>query len=229
MRCSRPTRLILSLAFVAAGAQSAELELQVLDRDGRPLPEAVLVLDSSVPGARPSPPSELVISQEKMKFSPSVAVAHLSTKVRFTNLDRWDHHVRGGFVGPGGVYLDSSKGYSFRLAGRDGNKAPSSAEHSYTQTGPQMLGCHLHGSMKAFLYITDSPWAAVSGGDGKVKLSGVPAGPARLRIWHADELVETPMQSLQVVDGMAVVKLATQIVPRKAKRQAPEELKMPGY
>lgn len=229
MRFPRPTRLILSLALAAAGAQAADLELQVLDRDGRPLPEAVLVLDSSVPGARPAAPPELVISQEKMKFSPAVAVAHLSTKVRFTNLDRWDHHVRGGFVGPGGVYLDSSKGYAFRLAGREGNKAPSSAEHSYTQTGPQMLGCHLHGSMKGFLYITDSPWAAVSNADGKARLSGVPAGPARLRIWHADELIETPMQNLQVVDGMAAVRLATQIVPRKPRKAPAEELKMPGY
>lgn len=222
--------LCLSLVlFLGSAAQAADVELQVLDRDGKPLPEAVLALESSVTGPRPVPPAELVIAQEKMKFIPAVAVAHLSTAVRFTNLDRWDHHVRGGFIGPGGVYLDSSRGYSFRLAGRDGNKPPSSAEHRYTQTGPQMLGCHLHGSMKAFLYVTDSPWAAVSGADGKVKLSGVPAGPARLRIWHADELVETPIQSLQVVDGMAAVKLATQIVPRKAKRQPVEELKMPGY
>lgn len=221
--------LTLILALLGSAAYAADVELQVLDRDGQPLPEAVLVLETSVPGPRPSAPAELVISQEKMKFSPAVAVAHLSTKVRFTNLDRWDHHVRGGVVGPGGVYLDASQGYAFRLAGRERNKPPSSAEQSYTQTGPQMLGCHLHGSMRGYLYMTDSPWAAVSDAQGRVKLSGVPAGGARLRVWHADALIDTPLQNLQVADGMAAQRVSTQIVPRKPRRAAAEELKMPGY
>lgn len=222
--------LCLSLVlFVSAAAQAADVELQVLDRDGKPLPEAVLVLESSVTGPRPLPPAELVIAQEKMKFVPAVAVAHLSTTVRFTNLDRWDHHVRGGVVGPGGVYLDSSQGYAFRLAGRERNKPPASSEQRYTQTGPQMLGCHLHGSMRGFLYVTDSPWAAVSDEQGRVKLSGVPAGGARLRVWHADALVDTPLQNLQIAEGMAAQRVATQIVPRKPRRAPAEELKMPGY
>jgi plastocyanin len=221
--------LTLMLALLGGAAHAADLELLVLDRDGQPLPEAVLVLETSVPGPRPAAPAELVISQEKMKFAPAVAVAHLSTKVRFTNLDRWDHHVRGGVVGPGGVYLDASQGYAFRLAGRERNKPPSSVEQSYTQTGPQMLGCHLHGSMRGYLYVTDSPWAAVSDAQGRVKLSGVPAGGARLRVWHSDALIETPLQNLQVTDGMAAQRVATQVVPRKPRKAAAEELKMPGY
>jgi hypothetical protein len=91
-----------------------------------------------------------------------------------------------------------------------------------------MLGCHLHASMRAFLYVTDSPWAAITGADGKVKVAAVPNGAARLRIWHADELVETPIQNLTVTDGMAVVKVNTAIVPRKAKRAVQEADKY-GY
>ncbi len=210
-------------------AQAADVELLLLDRDGKPLGDAVLVLESSVPGPRPTPPATLVIAQEKMKFMPAVAVAHLSTTVRFTNLDHWDHHVRGGAAGPGGIYLDSSQGYAFRLAARERNKPPASFEQRYAQTGPQMLGCHLHGSMRGFLYVTDSPWAAVSDEQGRVKLSGVPAGGARLRIWHADALVETPLQNLQIAEGMAAQRISTPIVPRKPRRAPAEELKMPGY
>ncbi|MBN8504082.1 MAG: plastocyanin [Burkholderiales bacterium] len=221
-------RLLPLTLLMAAGAQAADVDVQVLDRDGKPLAGAVVVLETSSPGARPAPPAELVISQEKMKFQPEMAVAHLSTKVRFTNLDRWDHHVRGGQVGPGGVYVDASRGYSFRLAGRAPGKAPSSAEQSFTQTGPQMLGCHLHGSMRAYLYVTDSPWAAVSDAEGRVRLAGVPNGAARLRVWHADELIETPQQALNVTDGLPAQRLATQVVPRKPKK-ASEELKIPGY
>jgi hypothetical protein len=99
---------------------------------------------------------------------------------------------------------------------------------TYTQSGPQMLGCHLHGSMRGFLYVTDSPWAGVTGLDGKLKLAALPNGPARMRIWHADELIETPMQNLTVADGMALLKVSTGIVQRKSKK-APDEAKPYGY
>jgi plastocyanin len=222
-------RTLFTLALLAsAAAQAADVEVQVLDRDGKPLADAAVVLESSSPGPRPTPLAELVINQEKMKFLPAMAVAHLTTQVKFANLDSWDHHVRGGLVGPGGVYVDASKGYSFRLAGRERGKAPATAMQAFNQTGPQMLGCHLHGSMRGFLYVTDSPWAAVTNAEGKVRLSGVPSGAARLRVWHADELIETPLTNTQISDGMAPVRVSTPIVPRKPKRVS-EELKLPGY
>lgn len=216
-------------AALAGSAKAAQVDVWVLDRDGKPLPDAVVVLDSTVPGPRPTPVPELVISQEKMKFVPALAVAHLGTKVTFSNLDRWDHHVRGGLVGPGGVYVDPGKGYSFRLTGRERGKAPASHVQTYSQTGPQMLGCHLHGSMRAYLFVTDSPWAAITDSEGRLRLSGVPAGPARLKVWHADELTDTPARVATIVDGMPVLQLPTQVLPRKATRTAPEEAKMPGY
>lgn len=222
-------RVVWSLGLMALGAaQAAEVEVLVLDRDGRPLPDAVVQLQTSAPGARPTPPAELVITQEKMKFQPAMAVAHLSTKVRFSNLDRWDHHVRGGLVGPGGVYIEPTKGYSFRIAGRKAGQPASGAVQSYAQTGPQMLGCHLHGSMRGYLYVTDSPWAGVTDETGRLKLSGVPAGAARLQVWHADELIETAPVSAQVADAMGALRVSTQIVPRKAKPAA-DEMKMPGH
>ncbi|MFO1251700.1 MAG: hypothetical protein U1E77_11345 [Inhella sp.] len=71
--------------------------------------------------------------------------------------------------------------------------------------------------MRGHLYITDSPWAAVSDEAGKAQLSQLPAGPARLRVWHGDELVETPPQTLTVAEGMAPIKVATQVQPKRAK------------
>lgn len=215
---------VMGSLLAAAGAQAANLDVQVLDREGKPLADAVVILETSVPGARPAAKAEITIAQEQMKFVPPVSVAQLSTKVNFVNNDRWDHHVRGGTSGPGGVYLDASQGYAFRISGKAEGKPASSQVKTYAQTGPQLLGCHLHGSMRGFLYVTDSPWALVSNAEGKVHLSDLPAGPARLRVWHGDELVETPVQNLQVADGMAAIKVATQVQPRKAKK-APEPAK----
>lgn len=206
--------------WLAGSVMAAELSIQVLDRDGKPLPDAVVILESSATGARPQPKMEHTIEQEGMRFVPALSVVHLATKVNFVNLDRWDHHVRGGVVGPGGVYLDPSQGYAFRLAGKTPGKSPAREQRQYSQTGPQLLGCHLHASMRGHLYVTDSPWAAVSDAQGQLRLSGVPAGSGRLRVWHADELVETPAMAIQVLEGMAPVRMATQVAPLKKRAPA---------
>lgn len=209
---------LLATAATAAGA--AELTVTVLDRSGKPLPEAVVLVDSSMPGPRPSLPMELTIAQEKMRFSPAVTIAPLGAKVSFSNLDGWDHHVIAGPMGPGGVYLDESKNTQMRLAGRQAGKTPASDSRTFTQPGPLLLGCHLHGSMRGHLYMADSPWAKLSGDDGRARIAELPEGPARVRIWHADQLVETAVQSTTVAAGGSQVTIATQIAARP-KKSAP--------
>ncbi|MBB5206122.1 plastocyanin [Inhella inkyongensis] len=219
MHAARKSVLALLIAgLTQSAALAADVTVQVLDREGKALAGAVVVLETSVSGPRPTPLAEHTIEQEQMRFAPAVSVVHLSTKVHFVNLDRWDHHVRGGAAGPGGVYLDASQGFAFRLSGRVAGKPASRESRQFNQTGPQLLGCHLHGSMRGHLYVTDSPWAAVSDAQGQVQLREVPAGGARLRVWHAEELVETPPQALSVSDGMAAVRVATQVVVGRKKK-----------
>ena len=38
------------------------------------------------------------------------------------------------------------------------------------QAGPMQLGCHLHGSMRGSLYVTDTPWAVKTNADGVATL-----------------------------------------------------------
>ena len=102
---SRPV-LLAGLMSVSAAAWAADLQIQVLDRNGKPLPEAVVLLDSQQPGPRPAPHLEQTITQQQMRFQPQVSVVSPGARVAFTNLDKWNHHVRGGLSGPGGVYLD---------------------------------------------------------------------------------------------------------------------------
>jgi len=212
-----PPAAVLGAALLGASMRlcAADLSLQVLDRSGRPLPDAVVLLDSSVPGARPLPKAEYLIAQEKMKFVPALSVVPVGAKVVFSNLDRWDHHVRGGQMGPGGVYLDPSQGFALRLAGRLEGKAPSSASQTFVQPGPQLLGCHLHGSMRGHVYVSDSPWAAVSDAEGRLSFSGLPEGAARLRVWHPDQLLDGQVQNIQLGAAANSLSLPTQIVPRR--------------
>jgi len=46
------------------------------------------------------------------------------------------------------------------------------------------LGCNIHDNMVAFIKVVDTPFAAKSDAMGMAVLRGVPAGAARVQIWH---------------------------------------------
>lgn len=212
--------LITSLLILSAAAQAADLTVTVLDRNGKPLADAVVLADSSVQGARPAPVLEASIAQDKLKFVPAVTVVGLGAKVGFSNLDSWDHHVILGVMGAGGVYIDPGQNTQFRLAGRVGSKAPASDSKVLTQPGPYLLACHIHSSMRGHVYVADTPWARLGGEDGKVLLQGLPEGPARVRIWHPDQLIDGTPTAVQIAAGGNAVTITTQIVAARKKRPA---------
>lgn len=195
---------------------AATVQVTVQARDGKPLPNAVVVLEVTDGRAVAAPsPSPHTITQERMQFVPAVSVVPVGSRVTFSNLDRWDHHVRGG--PPGLQGLGASAGFEFRLAGAVQGQNPSSHEQVLDKPGPLQLGCHLHGSMRGFVYVADTPWSVATSAEGVALLSQVPEGPMRLRIWHPDQLVESaPL----IVDVKSITSLnvPTQIQPRRARR-----------
>ena len=213
--------LIASLLLAAATAQAADLTVTVLDRNGKPLADAVVLADSSVQGTRPPPVLEATIAQEKLKFVPAVTVVGLGARVAFSNLDTWDHHVILGVMGAGGQFVDPGQNTQFRLAGRVGNKPPASDSKVLAQPGAYLLACHIHGSMRGHVFVADTPWAGLGGEGGKTLLQGLPEGPARVRIWHPDQLIDGAPTAVQIAAGANTVTVATQIVPARKKRAAP--------
>lgn len=214
--------LILAGLTLAAPVLAADLAVSVLDRNGKPLADAVVLLDSGVPGMRPAPVLEATVMQEKLRFMPSVAVVGLGAKVVFSNNDSWDHHVIVGQMGPGGVYLDPSQNTQMRLAGKKGEKVASETR-TLGQPGVYLLGCHIHSSMKGHVYVADTPWAKLAGADGKVTLSGVPEGPAKVRVWHPDQIIDgAPVETKVAASGSSLV-VNTQIVPQRKRVISPTE------
>ncbi|MBI3349964.1 MAG: plastocyanin [Burkholderiales bacterium] len=212
--------LISALLLLAAVAQAADLTVTVLDRNGKPLADAVVLVDSNVQGPRPAPVMEAGIAQEKLRFVPTVTVVGLGAKINFSNLDSWDHHVILGLMGAGGVYVDPGLNTQMRLAGRVAGKPPAADSKVLSQPGAYLLGCHIHGSMRGHIYVADTPWAKLGGEDGKAVLQSVPEGPARVRIWHPDQLVDGTPTSVQVTSGGSAVTVHTQIAPARKKRPA---------
>jgi plastocyanin len=219
-RITRPKTTALLLGLLASTAQAATLQVTVLARDGQPLPDAVVILESVAGGPRPKapPPTELLVTQQKMQFVPALSVVPVGSRVTFTNLDRWEHHVRGLPAGLAGLNGQPGSGFELRLGGKAEGKPADSSTVTLDQAGPLQLGCHLHGSMRGSLYVTDTPWAVKTNADGVATLPEVPEGAARLRVWHADQLLDAPPIPITVTP-VSAVNVDTRIQPRR--RRAP--------
>lgn len=214
-----PFRLALitaSLALLATAASAADLTVRVLDKNGQPLADAVVLVDSGVPGAHATPVLEATVRQEKLRFRPYLTVVNTGARVTFTNQDGWDHHVIVGQAGAGGFYLDPAQNQQLRLAAKVGDTVAQDTR-SLAKPGAYLLGCHLHSSMRGHIYVADTPWARLSDAEGKVTLTGLPAGPAQVRIWHPDQVLDgAPLTTAVPASGGAVV-VNTQIVALKRR------------
>ncbi len=216
------TLFSIAASALVTGAFAGNVQIQVLDRDGKPVPDAVVVLyPASSAGA---PPSLLqgnpTIEQEKMRFVPAVSVVQPGSTVRFTNQDRWDHHVRGAPAGLAASTADATTGFELRLSAKTEGKPASSAEVKLDTPGVVLLSCHLHGSMRGHVFVTDSAWTLKTDGDGIARFASVPDGAAQVRVWHAEQLVDLPRKALNVVPGPVLDSVQLSVVPR-VRRAAP--------
>ena len=215
----RPNTLawLLAAMLCPLAAQAATVQVTVLGRDGKPLPDAVVVIEPTT-GAKPAAPAPVsaVIHQQKMQFVPGTVVLPLGSKVTFSNLDSWEHHVRGTPAGLASLNAGTSSGFELRLEGKAEGKEPSRSDVTLTKAGAVQLGCHLHGSMRGFIFVADSPWAVQTDASGVATLQGVPEGAAQVRVVHADQILEGPPVTISITPVTAL-NLPTQVQPRRRR------------
>jgi plastocyanin len=210
------------LTLLAGLAQANTLEVLVLDKDGKPLPDAVVIVQPSARGTpKKALPQTATVNQERMQFVPAVSVVGVGAKVRFTNNDAWDHHVR--LTVPGALTSatpSNTDGLSLRLEGKNEGKPASSTVLTLDKpgaTGAVLLGCFIHGSMSGHVYVAESPWTVKTEANGVAVIEDVPEGAASIRVWHAIQVVEKPAQSLVVGTAPAKLTFQLDVVPRRRR------------
>ncbi len=190
------TLVTAALALSSLLAHAGTVQVTVTGADGKPAANAVVqVRPTAAWTPRPTPPVA-VVNQQDLRYEPFVTVVPQGGSVRFVNRDAYDHHVRSLAGGPLGS-VAPAKQIDIRMGPAKGGKDTSS-DVVLDQTGAIVLGCHLHGSMRAHILVADTPWSAVSDAAGRVRIEGVPDGAAELRVWHPDQLVDQASQALQV-------------------------------
>lgn len=203
--------------FAALPAAAGTLQLSVTGADGQPAADTVVMLRRAgafQPVDRGAP---AVVTQKGLRFQPNVTVVPVRGTVRFVNQDRYDHHVRSMPGGPLGSVPPVSN-FEFRLAAARGGNEPS-AEIRLDTPGAIVLGCHIHGSMRAHLYVSPTPWFAVTDAEGRAVVE-VPDGPAEVLLWHPDQLGEQAPRPLQVA-GASSQALALNFSPRRRAAAPP--------
>ena len=133
------------------------------------------------------------IEQERMRFVPALTVVAPGTTLRFTNQDRWDAMCAARrWALPPTAGRGAMKALRCGWRAKQDGQAARAAETTVRQPGVLLLGCHLHGSMRGHVFVTDSAWTLKTDADGIARFTAVPDGAAQLRVWHAEQLVDLP-------------------------------------
>ncbi len=190
----------------------------VIDKDGKPVQDAVVVITPSAKGTPRTPlPMTMTVDQEKMRFIPAVALVGVGAKITLANKDPWEHHVRGSAAGLA-QFSSTGGGFELRLDGFVAGKPPKTAEVTMDKAGAVLLGCHIHGSMKGHVYVSDSPWAQRTTPEGQAVFDDLPDGTAQIKVWHAEQLLDLPVQTVQVNSASpARLTVQLQVVPRRRR------------
>jgi plastocyanin len=202
---------------VSAGS----LSVSVVDKDGKPVPDAVVVVEPTNKLALPRAPlpMQAAINQEKMQFIPAVTLAAVGTKVRFANSDPWDHHVRWSPAGLG-QFNATHAGFELRLEGKPDGKPAKTSDITMDKPGVMgatLLGCFIHGSIRGYVYVSDSPWAVKTGADGMATFDDLPDGAAQVKLWQADQLIDVPPQATRIGTTAAKNTFRLTVVPRHVR------------
>ncbi len=216
-------RLKLTLVSVALGlamglAAAGNLQVSVMDKEGKPVQDAVVVLLPSGNGApKTALPMQASIAQEKMRFVPAVSLVAMGAKGRFVNNDPWEHHVRASAAGIAQFNQDTKDGFELRIEGKAEGKPAKTADATFDKAGAVLLGCHLHASMRGHVYVSSSPWAALTNSDGVASFESAPDGAAIVKVWHADQLIDIAPQPMTLTTAPAKANMQLTVVPRRRR------------
>lgn len=126
-------------------------------------------IGTSTPAAPATDPGTAVrVDQRGLRFDPRVVAVRVGQTVEFTNLDD-ERHV---------VHV---------VSGGDFNRAMAPGELARLATsrpGVLKLACDIHGHMRGYVVVADTPWVRTCDRDGNYRFADVPEGRYTLKAWH---------------------------------------------
>ncbi|HYC03149.1 MAG TPA: hypothetical protein VED40_07650 [Azospirillaceae bacterium] len=192
--------LLLPALLLPGLAAAADLQVRVVDEGGAPVPDAVVLLEGVKGPAAPKAGATMVDQRDEV-FTPYVQVIRAGATVTFRNSDETRHHV---------FSFSPARPLDTQL-----NPGQSSDALPFDKAGVVALGCNIHDSMVAYVYVADSAHFAVTDAEGRATLAGAPDGPQTLRVWspRLRPGAPEPTQPVTVAAGAAAEVALKNLLP----------------
>jgi plastocyanin len=148
---------------------------------------ANVVVTIDVPGMKSEPAAEPIhIDQKLCRFEPHVLVLTEGSKVVFLNSDEVSHNVH--------TYATRNDVFNKTIA-------PGSKEEQVLAKGDKVtVKCDIHDWMSAVVFVTDTPYYAVTAEDGSFSIAGLKPGKYKAELWH-EKLGKEKAEVLVKEDG----------------------------
>ncbi len=119
----------------------------------------------------------ITLDNNKCVFAPHVAVARKGETIKVLNSDNTAHNANFAFFNNPAVNP---------LIPVGGSKDIPLTE---SETAPTPVDCNVHPWMRAYLIVSDFPYAGVSDSKGVLKIEKLPAGkPITFKVWHENQV-----------------------------------------
>ena len=119
-----------------------------------------------------APKEGALVNQKKSMFRPRVQGVFVGQKVSMRNSDPLIHNVRSL----------SEENRPFNIGQPAGT--PARKKVFKDKEGPIELRCDFHPWMRAYLFVMEHPYFAVTDAQGRFTIKGLPVGNYTLAIWH---------------------------------------------
>lgn len=199
----------LLLTLFCTAAIGRELTVEVTDERGHPVVDAVVTVRGAGPLAEPAAAGQSAVMRQFGKaFDPYVLAVSTGTVVTFPNDDPFLHHVYS---------FASAKSFDLKLYDRD--KTP---DVLFDKPGMIAIGCNIHDTMRGYIVVTDDPWFAVTGADGRAHFDDLAEGAGPVEVWHYWQAGENAVQELAAT-GAATLGIVMKLKPQPPAALQPFE------
>jgi plastocyanin len=150
------------------------------------------------------PEKPIVLDQIACVFEPHVILLPVGSTVEYLNSDSISHNVRT---------------LARKHEAINKTVAPGGKETQLLDQGADKIEikCDLHPWMNAWLFVSETPYAAITDADGKFEVPGLPPGEYKLTLWH-ERLPKAEAVVVVKPDG-ASEPVTVKLAEKKKKRE----------